>query len=685
MHYLRYWTAAGLAVAASTVGAASPEPEQNPAVIVTATRLAGQQALPASVSVITAEDIVRSPATNLAELLADQAGIQSRSLYGNNGARATVDLRGFGATAKQNTLILIDGRRLNDIDNAAIDFAAVPLENIERIEIIRSGGAVLYGDGTAGGTINIVTKAAATTTPSGELAATAGSYDTAGAQARWSGGSGLFGASLHANVLNSDGYRDNNELLQRTLQGDLRWLGDRGERFLRFGLDSQDLGLPGERLVDPSIGLNELETDRRGTGNPNDWGEQRGAYLTAGVTRYLANDAELVIDGGVRHKRQEAFFDDYEGFAPFYPPGTFARFVDSTLETWSLTPRITLPHGDAHTLTAGLDIYYSQYDSERGQNPNTAPIHRLDVTQRSIGVYVHESMTLDPRTQLTAGARLQHVTMDSEDQYDATAPGQPFGGNEAAALRQTDTEPMLELGLRRQIDERWSTYAKLERSVRFGTIDEIFETNPRSFALEFSPLEPQTGAHLDAGTEYANGGQRYSAGVYYMRLKNEIHFDPSSFTNVNLDPTRRYGVELQARQPLSPHWNVSGNYTYARAEFREGPHAGNEVPLVPSHSAALALQWAPRKDWLLSLTGRYVGEQRLDNDEANTAGKIPDFTTVDVLLARQLKAWRLEARVNNVFDEQAFDTGIASTTTPGRFAAYPLPERNFSVTVRRQF
>lgn len=680
-----HYAAAALTVSATPVLAATVT---EPAVIVTATRLdAHAPQVPASVSIITAADIERSPATNLAELLAAEAGIQTRSLYGNQGARATVDLRGFGPTAKQNTLILVDGRRLNDIDNAAIDFTAVPLQDIERIEIIRSGGAVLYGDGTGGGTINIVTKRAAGTGPSGELAVTGGSYDTVGAQAQIAGGSGLFSGRLHAKVLRTDGYRDNNELLQRNLQGDLRWLGDAGERFIRFGLDAQDLGLPGERLVDPSMGLNELQTNRRGTGNPNDWGDQTGGYLTAGISRYLTNDAELVIDGGVRRKHQQAFFDDYEGYAPFYPPGTFARYVDSTLNTWSLTPRLTLPHGadGEHTLTAGIDFYYSEYESKRGQNPDTVPIHRLDVSQRRLAAYVHESAALDERTQLTAGARLQRVTLDAGDDYDPTAPGQPFGGNEAADLRRTDTEPLLELGIRRELTGQWSTYAKLERSVRFGTIDEIFETDPRTFALEFSPLEPQTGVHVDLGVDFQQDARQFSAGLYYMRLKNEIHFDPSTFTNINLDPTRRYGVELQASYPLSVHWKISGNYTYARAQFREGDNAGNDVPQVPQHSATLGLHWTPRHDWLVSVLGHYVGEQRMENDQTNSAQKIPDYAMVDVLVSRQLQQWRLEARVNNLFDRQAYDTAIASTTTPGRFAAYPLPERNFLLTVRRRF
>ncbi len=77
----------------------------------------------ASTSVITAEDIARSPGTTLQDLLAREVGVQTRSTSGGqNGAGTTVDLRGFGATASSNTLVLLNGRRLTDIDQSGIDF-----------------------------------------------------------------------------------------------------------------------------------------------------------------------------------------------------------------------------------------------------------------------------------------------------------------------------------------------------------------------------------------------------------------------------------------------------------------------------------------------------------------------------------------------------------------------------------
>src|SRR5438552_9055812 len=80
-----------------------------------------------SATVITAEEIAHSPAQTLSEIIAQVPGVQLTSLFGGvNGAKTSVDLRGFGAFATANTLILVNGRRLNDIDLAQVDLSTIP-------------------------------------------------------------------------------------------------------------------------------------------------------------------------------------------------------------------------------------------------------------------------------------------------------------------------------------------------------------------------------------------------------------------------------------------------------------------------------------------------------------------------------------------------------------------------------
>ena len=146
-------------------------------VTVTATRYEEQPSeVPAHITVITREDISKSTAQNIPELLRTETGIQVNDIAGNR-RNYTVDLRGFGETASSNTLVLVDGRRINQADLSGVDWTEIPLERVERIEIIRGGrGSVLYGDNATGGVINIITKKGDTFKAGGELAG--GSYGT---------------------------------------------------------------------------------------------------------------------------------------------------------------------------------------------------------------------------------------------------------------------------------------------------------------------------------------------------------------------------------------------------------------------------------------------------------------------------------------------------------------------------
>src|ERR1019366_336411 len=294
----------------------------------------------ASATVITSEDIARAPAQTVQEIIAQTPGVQLTSFYGGvNGAGTTVDMRGFGAFASSNTLVLINGRRFNDLDLQGVDLSTIPRDSIERIEITRgNSGAVLYGDNAVGGVINIVTKTGAGGPPVAIRAeGGVGSFNQRMAAVSTAVNSGPWSASFYGNAIKSDGYRVNNALDQRNGIGSINYNTADLTAFLTLSGDDQNLRLPGGRLVQPSIGLNELVTDRRGTGTPFDYGNKQGANATAGFTKTLWNGAELIVDGGVRDKKQQA------GFFGNVPLQDFnASYVDTRLQTWSLTPRLSI-------------------------------------------------------------------------------------------------------------------------------------------------------------------------------------------------------------------------------------------------------------------------------------------------------------------------------------------------------
>ena len=676
--------AAALALTASSGFA---ETEQSENILVTATRLDPDNSKArGNTTIITAADIEKSTARTLPELLGREAGVLTRSLYGNNATGATVDIRGFGAASTQNTLILLDGRRLNDIDLSSVDFSIIPLQNIERIEITRNSGAVLYGDGAVGGAINIITRQPEMAGTSAFIKAGAGNLDTQQLDAQLSHNSGPLSVFLGAHGISSDGYRDNNSLQQKNLSADIRFTDNNTQLFLRSDWFDQDLDLPGERRVNPGLGINQLRKDRKGTNTPEDYANQDGFSVNPGVTHYWDNGTEAVIDFGYRKKNQRALFRDYD-FA-----GIYSNYLDSDLDSWSFTPRVITPHqlfGIPVQTTAGIDYYDSDYDSDRSLNSNTddQPIHRLHIDQKSTAVYADSTLAATSDITINLGARLQWVKLDAKDKFNPNAPG-AGDAFESGAPDYDDSERvhMLEAGIEKQFTRSNAGYLKWTRSARVTTVDELFEFDPNNFVRVFSPLDPQISNGFDLGTRHRSERTAFTINAYYMRLKDEIHYNPATFENVNLDPTRRYGLELSGSYDISDRLRVQGNYTYMRAKFRDGDFSGKNVPLVPENTASLATTWKHSRATDFTVAANFTDSKYFDNDQSNTfTKKIPSYYSFDGKISHRLKNFRLTAEVNNIFDEKFYDYGVSSTVSPGVYNAYPLPERTILFTVSRDF
>ena len=647
--------------------------------LVTASRLGDFANKAASITVISAEDIRRSPARTLPDLLAEQAGVNIVSTNEHENS-ATVDIRGFGETAGQNTLVLLDGRRLNDVDLSNVNYAAIPYQNIERIEIIRGSGAVLYGDGATGGVINIISKNPKSIDNQAIISTTAGSDDHLETNAFGSFANEFIAINANINHIESDGYRDNSDFKQNSGQLDFRIPFSDDELYLQIGSYDNETGLPGTRSVNPTTGINELRTDREGTDSPNDWAKERTEYLTTGYTAKLSDHDTLVIDAGYRQRQQKSQFD--YGFG-------FGDYADTDLTTFSLTPRLImnrqLANRDVQWI-AGIDWYDYDYQSDRAdfrRNVNQ-PVHQLDVQQQSLAFYGQGDLQLTAKTNLTAGVRTQQVRLKARDQFDPSASGGGFG-SEAAPSNQTNRENSFELGLSHQFTEAFSSFVRGGRSARFGTVDELFQFDS-GFQQVFSVLDPQIALTTEVGFKYDNSQFSSQLSVFNQNLTDEIRFNPVTFQNENLDKTRRQGLELSTQVKLTETLRLSAAYSYIDAEFREGNLDGNQVPLVPEHTYHLGLTADLPWQSLLSVHWNYTDATYFANDMQNDFGrKIPSYQTVDLKLAKQLDALEVALQINNLFDEEYYNFGINGSAAVVNYNAYPLPERTMQVSVSYQF
>lgn len=657
-------------------------------IVVTATRFKDTYAdKPVNVTVITSDDINKSSARTLPELLSEQSGISVRDLYGNNATGAKVDLRGFGAAASQNTLILLDGRRMTDPDLSGVQWSSIPFASIERIEIVRGSGAVLYGDGATNGVVNIITKEASKIGGGAQVSAKSGSYGMNEVQASANYFSGKAGMDVTASNLVSDGYRANNRDEQSNAQGNMRWLLESGELGLKAGVDRQKTRLPGARLVQPSAGINQVESDPRGTSTPLDYASRDGNMLGLDLKQRFS-DNEMSIGLARRSKNQKSYFD-FSG-SPSYR--------DSDLNVTSFTPNIRVPYslGGDSSLVAGVDVHswdYGLRTSNAEANINR-PINSVTMSQLNRAWYLQNTVHLTAATVMMVGVRNEQVSMEARDVYDSTAPGASFGSG-APAADFSDSKNAYELGLRHQINSEFAVSGRMGRSFRFANVDEIYESNA-SYKHQFQFLRPQITDGVEIGLEQNMPDLRWRASVFDNKVEDEIHLDAftSGVGNTNLPPSERKGLEFdgkwQALRPLS----LSVAYTYTDAKFLSGTFpggaftqlnvdiAGKSVPLVPKHKLNLGAAWAVSEQTQLNAAVAYMGSQFMDNDESNTLGyEIPSYSMVDIKAVHRSGAWQLSAAINNLFDRQYYNYAVSSQYTPGKYNVYTLPGRTMFVGV----
>jgi iron complex outermembrane receptor protein len=678
---------AACAAATSTFASEVPLTRGEP-VVVTATRFEEPLAdRPINMTVITREQIEASPSRTVPDILAEQSGIAIHDFFGNNASTTTVDLRGFGINGTQNTLILVDGRRVGDIDLSGVQWSAVPLSAVERIEIVRGGGSVLYGEGATAGVINIITRAPG---PGTRLAVrgSAGNYGTreAGIDGSIAGESAAI--SIFANAFESSGYRENNHNRQTNGIADLRWKTAFGDFALKASTDSQGIRLPGARQVQPSTGVDQLATDRRGTSTPLDWA-QRDSNRALLDWRHKLGAWELNVGGGWRDKTQKSYFD-FSGFPDY-------REID--LSVWSLTPRAKLDmplFGRPHTFIVGLDWYSWDYRLRRSNSTLSIarPFNTIDATEDTVGLYVLDTVRLTDALVVTAGGRRERLRIDASDFFDPGAPGGAFGSG-APPGSQRVYESAYEVGVRYEFAPQTAVTAKTTRSYRFANVDETYETSA-AFTNQFQFLRPQTARTHELGVETRVSGVRGRAALFEIDVTNEIHLDPftNGVGNRNLPPSRRRGVEVELGARPMARLGLAGTYTYIDARFREGVLAGDlftqqnviisgkTVPLVPRHKVGVRASWDFNPATRLSVLASYVSSQFMDNDEGNTLGvKIPSYSVVDMKLAHRRGPLTIAATVNNLFAEKYFNYAVRSQFVPDRYNTYPLPERSALLTV----
>ena len=621
-------------------------------IVVTATRIEESiKNIPRNITVITREDIEQSPSNNIGDLLARESGLNLRSLFGTD-KQAVVDIRGMGDTSVSNVIVMVDGIRLNPSDLAGPDFSSVPLDQIERIEIVRGAGSVIYGDGAVGGVINIITKRGERE-PEARVYTSYGSFETFDGRASYGGRMGDLSFTVNGDCYNSDGYRDNGNLRKRDMATKIGYdWGDHIALTLTGAHHEDRYGLPGP------VSKEDIDSRERRilTDRPHDSGET--------IDRRMVGDVEIFLGqwGTITARRGYRFRDNSYiiGYSPLMPKDAQTDEIDE--DTRSLIVGYNRDYeifGLSHSLQCGIDHYETEYVREelsRDQRKNSEV--------EDVGFFLNNHWSLTDNLLWQWGYRYNEYKGRFRTDHRKSF----YGGKRWVNGDVTEKEwlhNVYDLGLVYTFRPETTFFASYAASFRVPNVDE--------FARADDSLKPQRGQHMELGGRSRPGElMEFAITLFHTGIENEIYFgeDPVTGESVNRnydEKTIRRGVETDAKLYPADSIYLWGTYSYTEAKFelRE-----TYVPLVPKHKASIGVEWNIFESLVLSLTGTWAGSRFDGNDEYNNRyEKLDPYKVFDGKLTFEHSMLKVFVGVNNIFDE------LYSTTAYSE-SYYPMPTRN---------
>jgi outer membrane receptor protein involved in Fe transport len=661
--------------------------------------------VPARISTVTGREIDAWEPRLLGDALGSQAGV---SLYDDLGSpyKLTLSTRGFSAGPTvglpPGVSVFLDGVRQNEPDAQEVNFDLLPMEHVQRVELL-SGSASLLGPNSLGGAVNLVTRRG-TGPPSGELELSRASFNAVSGEGSL-GSRSLRGWDyyLGAGYEREDGWREatNAENANAFLN-----VGTLGER---RGLSLQTFGARSRARTAGSLPESIFRGSPRTNFTPGDF-EDLNAQQAALSGYAPVGNGQVFFTAYGRRSRAERFNvnqppdDDVRAFAT---NGTVGGNVD-----WRRSKGL---RAATVSLRAGIDGSANWVRVRIFAEPQDGSPAGLttDVKSPSLSLAAYALADLRwGRVTLSAGARYDYVRVPFRDQLDPTG-----GGDTTSTYRRLNPRG----GVSVDVGRGGSVYASVGRSFRAPAIVELACADPAAacplpFALgEDPPLLPVTATTYELGGRWAVGPAAVTGSVYRSDVRDEIFFVASDtallsgyFTNISR--TRREGVELAVELSLGERLTGYANYAFTRATFRSaaelfsiradsgfagsplaGPNdvtAGDRLPLVPNHQVKMGALARLAAGLEVGVDARFVGVQWLRGDEANETRPLDSYAVLNARAGYRLGRWEIAGIVTNVFDSKRATFGTFNenrqTGQIERFLT-PLSARAVKLILRHEF
>lgn len=592
---------------------AAPVTELNP-LVVTASRSEHSLAdAPASVSVITAEQIKARGAGNLLEAL---RGVPGLSLNGRQvGGRKTLSIRG---AEDRHTLVLIDGRRISSTDDTIghsdYQYGWVAMEQIERIEVVRGPMSALYGSEAVGGVINIITRKG-------------GQQWHGGASVRGELGEGPAGDG-HQMSASASGPLGEWFDLALGVEDRRRAPTPRPENKATSDIEGQDRQSGNLRLgFTPSEGqrlqldmLRSEETRRRHEQNTRL--PARPYYLDTYDLQRRQDALTWQADWSLL--RSELRYSEAEFEVNNKRSNNIAATRPQRLEDRVWDGNLAFALGDSHSLTLGAERREEFLENAGLTGGSDSALHKA--------LYVQDEIALADDWALTLGTRLDHHAIF---------------GSESSPRAYLVWRASPELTIKGGYGEAFRAPTLKQISPNY-----VGAEGPHTF-LGNADIQPETSRSWEIGADWRDEQSAYTATLFRSEIKDLIYYNllrrvgpRSIYQYDNISEARIDGLEVALRRALGGGFSLASSMTWLDARDRD---SDDKLTGRPEFSATPSLAWQ-QGAWGAELEWQYIGQQTLQN-AAGQLKRAPAYSLVNLSGSYRVdEHLTLRAGLNNAGD-----------------------------------
>ena len=560
----------------------------------------------------------------------------------NAPGRSFVSMGGFGENGYGRTLVLLDGRPVNRADMASVNWQAIQLDKILRIEVLKGPLSSQYGDQAVAGAINIITKEPEDfeTWMRANLSGSLSNSEALGIA--WGGEKFSVQGDFHRVDLNPTRERSDFDTVSASLELDACF------QRLEFGLS----GFFAKSLYQLPGGLSESEY----RSNPNKanrkedrvseaiWMSEFGLETSIGPLalmipaswRRLSSEADVVSD-------------------------TWRSFTDSTLDDvrGGIQANIEIYSGEHVTLIpiAGLDANWSEitvaaYNEKERLNRS----FKESARRRDFALWLRLKAMFGEHWVADTGMRLAAYKISGAGEDVRYMPlVYDFGGAWMPV-------------------EDWTARLRYGRVFRYPMLDEQvnYFFSPPSINTE---LKPEFGHHLTGSLEYVKDIHRVDIAAYFIAMSDEIAFNSAESKNANIAETQHIGAVLSASRAGSV-LILSASYALDFARY-EG--SGKRVPLVPLHSIHGRVSLVPIKSLEISTDARFTSKYYKGGDDENKRKEVKGRLSWDARIDwRPIDSLSIYAKVSNLLDNRT-PTEVYWQSYSDEESWYPIEGREFSL------